>query len=55
MENQQTDGAAADRLTAISQPILEMELRNEDGGKFIMAPSIERISRVLREIRGYSD
>ena len=27
---------------AISPPILEMELRNEDGGKFIMAPSIDR-------------
>ena len=40
------DGESADRPTAISQPILEMELRNEDGGgKFIMASSNERISR----------
>ena len=42
------DGKSADRdrPAAISQPILEMELRNEDGGgKFIMASSNERISR----------
>ena len=44
------DGKSADRdrPAAISQPILEMELRNEDGGgKFIMASSNERISRGL--------